>query len=86
METFLATLRPLSTLTDALSNSNTVSICNVYPTVQEVKLSCETPISIDVPAEYKQMSSEIQSGIWSYMHDKWVIFYSINITCVYGNV
>ena len=28
-------------------------------TMQEMKLSCETPISIDVPAKYKQMSTEI---------------------------
>ena len=72
METFLATLQPLSTLTDALSNTNSVSICNVHPTIESVKRSCQNPITIDVPDEYKAISKAIQSDIWTYIHDKWV--------------
>ena len=71
MEMFLATLKPLSKMTDALSESKEVSITKVYPTVQQIKMECGQGITNDdLPDEMKKLSKTIRKTIWTYMQDK----------------
>ena len=70
METFLATLKPFSTLTDAFSGAKTVTISNVWPMIKLIEKTCREEISCDVPIECKAVSSEIRSNIWSYIDSR----------------
>lgn len=66
----MATLKPLSTLTDALSNSSSVSISNVHPMLKHIETQCATSIDIDVTEECLAVSRDIQKSIWDYIDSR----------------
>lgn len=67
METFIATLKPFSQLTDGLSNSQSVSIANVMPLLTHIEKVCAQDVHIDVSEECKAVSTDIRSKIWTYI-------------------
>ena len=72
MEMFVDTLKPFSTLTDAMSMEKSVSICSLYPLLLHIKDQCDAEISADINAELKAISKSIRASIWSYINDRLV--------------
>ena len=72
METFLHTLEPFRTLTDALSSSKSISISNVQPMLDHIESQCNEEIAADVPEDCKALSSEMRSKIWNYIDSRCV--------------
>lgn len=72
METFLATLKPFAALTDALSNSKSVTISKVWPMIKLVEKSCSEAIEADVSEECKTVSKDIQTSLWEYVESRLV--------------
>lgn len=73
IEMLIETLRPFSALTDALSNSKSVTISKVWPMVQLIKRACQQDIECDVSDDCRTVSKEIRTSVWEYVDSRLVM-------------
>lgn len=74
MEMFLEVLKPLSSLTDAMSTEQSVSVAKLYPLLLHIKKLCTTDVQlkdyVSPEPEVLQMARAIQENIWIYIRDR----------------
>lgn len=88
MEVFVAALKPFSCLTDILSADKTVSSCNVFPLIANVKSFVTQELAVSegddfFPSdEQKKKIEDIRQKIWKYMDDRYNIYLTLSYKLV----
>lgn len=74
MEKFVESLKPFSSLTDALSGEKTVTISCIYPLLKHIKDICTEDYGDEEDhgdeEDLRALSSEIRTFIWNYVKER----------------